>query len=104
MKSFHFAKPAKFYTNTNLSHLNTKLYYQKDQLLISYKSQESPQRNITRFDYFRPLKFLECFRWSGDWKKYSDNFVSTNGLSEDLPNSSYLLHSFLFPKVRMKFY
>lgn len=57
IKSFNFAKPAKFYISTNLCHLNTELYYQEDQLLIWYKSQKSLQLNITGFDYFGPWKF-----------------------------------------------
>ena len=36
-RPFNATKPAKFYTSTNLSHLNTELYYQEDQLLIWYK-------------------------------------------------------------------
>lgn len=56
-RSFNDTKPAKFYTSTNLSHLNTELYYQEDQLLIWYKSQKSLWLNITRFNYFDPLKF-----------------------------------------------
>lgn len=57
IKSFNFTKPAKFYTITNLSHLNTELYYQEDQSLIWYKSHKSPQLDITGFDYFGPLNF-----------------------------------------------
>lgn len=34
VKSFNFTKSDKFYISTNLSHLDIKLYYQENQLLI----------------------------------------------------------------------
>lgn len=96
VKSFNFTKPAKCYTNTNLSHLNTELYYREDQLLIWYKNQKSPWPHITRFDYFGPFEFLECLGWWGGWKTTPDNFISTNGclVTKGLHMSSCLLQPF----------
>lgn len=68
VKSFNFTKPAKFYTSTNLSHLNIEIYYQEDQLSIWYKSQKSPQIHVTEFDYLGLFGFLECLGWWGGWE------------------------------------
>lgn len=68
VKSSNFTESAKFYTSTNLSHLNTELYYQEDQLLTWYKIQKSPWSKITGFDYFGPFGFLECLGWRRCWK------------------------------------
>lgn len=64
VKSCTFNKPTKFQTTTNLSPLDTELYYQENQLLIRFKSQKSPQLNVTGFDYFSPFELLECLGWS----------------------------------------
>lgn len=96
VKSFNFTKLAKFYTSTNLSHLNIELYYREDQLLIWYKNQKSPWPIITGFDYFGTFGFLECLELWGGWKTTPDNFVSTKGhlMTEGLHMSFCLLQPF----------
>lgn len=103
-KSFNFTKPAKFYTSTNLSHLNIEIYYQEDQLSIWYKSQKSPQIHVTEFDYLGLFGFLECLGWWGGWETILGNFVPNNGLSEELHISFYLHHPYFFPKVKVNFF
>ena len=97
-RPFNATKPAKFYTSTNSSHLNTELYYQEDQLLIWYK-RSLFGLILLGLIILVPLKFQTV--WDdvevGRWFQLI-LYQIMDSVTIDLHISSYRLHLFFVPK------